>query len=92
MIEGETRRVAEPYYALGFLRNLRSAPAPSGDVIPITFRAEGSSEPGLRVSLIPEPNSRIITGEPCVGCLDPRPASDGAFAHEPSVETAGARP
>ena len=36
--------------------------------------------------------SRIITGEPCVGCLDPRPASDGAFAHEPSVETAGARP
>jgi hypothetical protein len=37
-------------------------------------------------------DSRIITGEPCVGCLDPRPAPDGAFAYESSVETAGARP
>lgn len=37
-------------------------------------------------------DSRIITGEPCVGCLDPRPAPDGAFAYESFVETAGARP
>ena len=55
--EGETRRVAEPGYAYGFLRNLRSAKAAAGKPLRVDF------DPGLRVTLLPEPSSRLVLGD-----------------------------
>ncbi|AGA27717.1 heparinase II/III domain-containing protein [Singulisphaera acidiphila] len=61
--EGETGRASEPDYAYGFLRNLKSAPAPADVALPLTFRPAASSGPALRVTLFPEAGSRLVVGE-----------------------------
>ncbi|WP_406694919.1 heparinase II/III family protein [Singulisphaera sp. Ch08] len=61
--EGETGRASEPHYAYGFLRNLKSALAPAGEVLPVTFRPTEGSGPALRATLLPEPGSRLVIGE-----------------------------
>ena len=62
--EGEAiRAVGEPHYAYGFLRNLQAAPAPSDSAVPVAFRLADGSAPGLRVTLLAEADSRLITGE-----------------------------
>ncbi len=60
--EGETRRAAEPNYAYGFLRELQVATLPTGNTASITFQGTNSSGPRLRVSMLPEVGSQLITG------------------------------
>ena len=43
--------------------SLHAASVPAGEVVPITFRVANGPGRGLRVSLVPEPDSRLITGE-----------------------------
>lgn len=57
--EGEVGRAQETYYAYGFFRNLKSAPAPAGAAVHAEFR----SGPTLQVHLLPEPNSQLVLGE-----------------------------
>lgn len=61
--EAEAGRAAEPHYAYGFLRNLQAAPVLAGETVPMTFRNARDSGPALRVTLLPEASSRLITGE-----------------------------
>lgn len=60
--EGEAGRVAEPNYAYGFLRELHAANVPANDAIPVTFHAASGHGPGLRVSILPEESSQLVTG------------------------------
>ncbi len=53
--ESDTARLSQPWYAYGFLNELREAAAPAGTPLPVTF-------PGLRVTLLPEANSRLLLG------------------------------
>ena len=57
--EGEAGRAREPHYAYGFLRRLRASAASAGGPIPLEFRGPSS----LRVTLWPEPGSRLVVGE-----------------------------
>lgn len=60
--EGEAHRIAEPNYAYGFLRELHAATVPINEAIPVSFRATIGKGPGLRVSIMPEDGSQLITG------------------------------
>lgn len=60
--EGEAGRASEPNYAYGFLRQLHAAYIPTRDALPITFRDARGHGPGLRVSILPEVGSQLITG------------------------------
>lgn len=60
--EGEAHRIAEPNYGYGFLRELHAASVPINEAIPISFRAASGDGPGLRVSVMPEDGSQLITG------------------------------
>src|SRR5262249_18081995 len=48
--------------AYGFLRTLQEASPPAATALPITFTPPDGSGPSLRVTLFPEPNSRLILG------------------------------
>ena len=54
--ENDYRPFRAPWYAYGFLHNLRAANAPAGKALAVDF-------PGLRVTLFPEAGSRLILGE-----------------------------
>ena len=60
--EGEAGRAAEPNYAYGFFRELRTAEIPDREAIPIAFRAASDLGPGLRVTLLPEASSQLVIG------------------------------
>ncbi len=64
--EGEAGRIAQPFYAYGFLRRLRTAKLIAGNAIPVSFllAKEASSQPaGVRVIVLPESDSELILGE-----------------------------
>ncbi len=61
--EGEAGRAKEPHYAYGFLRNLHAAPLPIDTTVPVNFRLASNAGSGLRVFLLPEAGSRLITGK-----------------------------
>ena len=54
--ENDYRPFRAPWYAYGFLRNLRGCEAPADSAVPVDFG-------GLRVTLFAEPGSRLILGE-----------------------------
>ena len=60
--EGESDRILEPWYAYGFLRNLRECAATSLTET-LTFRPSAGSATGVRVHLAqPEPGTRLYVG------------------------------
>lgn len=61
--EGEVGRALAPHYAYGFFRSLRSAPLAAGEVVPVDFLAAEGAGPGVRVKLLPQPDSQLILGE-----------------------------
>lgn len=60
---GDMDRLREPFYAYGFLRNLKVASVPAGVEVPITFRPMQGPGPALRVTWMAEPGSRLFLGE-----------------------------
>ncbi len=61
--EGEAHRVAEPYYAYGFFRNLQFSKLESNRPIPLTWIRSTDRLPYLRTWLIPQSNSELVVGE-----------------------------
>ena len=60
--EGETRKISEPWYAYGFLRELQSAKLVDGQTPNITFTSEGAAGPSVRITLLPEVDSQLVIG------------------------------
>ena len=60
--EDQYTLATQPYWAYGYLRNLRSAKVPAGSPVEVVFRG-GSSGPGVKVTLLPEPSSTLVLGE-----------------------------
>ncbi len=60
--EGEASRAEEPHYAYGFLRELHATSLRAGTTAEITFQGANSKGPSLRVSMLPEVGSQLITG------------------------------
>lgn len=58
--EADTELALKPNYAYGFLRDLKTADAPPAAPLVETFQSSGGT--GLRVTLLPEPDSQLITG------------------------------
>jgi hypothetical protein len=61
--EGEAARSRETHYAYGFLRRLRASAVPAETPLHVTFRAARRSGACLRVTLWPQPASRLVVGE-----------------------------
>jgi hypothetical protein len=59
--EGEVGLASQPWWAYGHLHGLRSAPVQANVSVPVTFRT--SPDSGLRVTLVPQPGSRLVLGE-----------------------------
>ncbi|MCC6511013.1 MAG: heparinase II/III family protein, partial [Pirellulaceae bacterium] len=59
--EGETGKIATPYYAYGFLKRLRTAQLPKFVPVPISFRV--ADAPSVNVWLIPQSEQQLVLGE-----------------------------
>ena len=61
--EGETNRIATPYYAYGFFNELRDIQLNDKASVPVTFGSPSGAKPKLRVTLMPESGCELIFGK-----------------------------
>jgi hypothetical protein len=61
--EGEVGRAAEPHYAYGFLKNLRSCQLAAGNPVEIRFESLQPPASSVRVTLLPPTEGQLVLGE-----------------------------